>query len=248
MPVKRKLSIDPAVLARIVAAGGKALYGADGETVLGIHIPPKTVLRQSDYKHIKAVEAQGDDDFVAEGGQVFRAPNPGRLLVDQAFFFPASMVSSGLAEKVLRYRAYFLPEERIAALRKHNELKAVADELLRRLHPMPSLLLPDAELLREFSDPFWHDLVSAERLALAYAATIKVERDQKRQAGAILGAVKGGIAKQKAAAAWHIQARRLGEELAKKGIPQRNIASIIAMRVGKSARAVRDVLKKEEKA
>ena len=245
-----RIVVDDAVIRRAIAAGATGICDDDGNVIALTNLSniPRSKLSLADRTHILQLIKQGDDDHIASGGQIIRDPNPGGLLDGGKTYVMRELIESGNVDRAIKSFQFAGAVDRVEKLRKHPELASVADELMTRAprgDTRPALN-DDAGWAALLSDPFWHDLARAEILALAYSVAPRVERDRKRQSAAIRGARKGGRATALAVEEWHRRAVKLARDLIEKGTPPRSVAGIISRRLGKSARAIRDVLKKAE--
>lgn len=244
MAMPRQISkADEALLERAVAAGCKAVRDEDGRIIL--LITKRVRMSAKDCKRLHEMLDESDAELVTNGGNIVATPNPANLVGGAKYYFPKP-IPKEQQEESIRLARFTRAKQRIAKLKRHDELHETAEKLARNMPKEEGRLDGDGRVILP-SDPFWSDLAYAELLAVAYDAGPRVIRDDRRQAAAMRGAKKGGRAKaNNAAATWREEAISAAHKLLASGKPRRNLAGILAKRFGKSSRIVRDLLKKAE--
>lgn len=231
---------DDALLERAVAVGSFAFRDNKGRIIL---LVTKNVARLSlpDRKRLREMSDASDADFRAHGGRIVETPNPANLIGGGGKFYFMKPLTDAQIEDLIRICRYADAQERIEELKRHAELREVAEKLAMAIPTEEGHLNADFRAVIP-SDPFWSDLAHAEMLAVAYDAAPRVIRDRKRQAGTRGGGKHAGLAAKARAANWHADCADKAREMLKQGRAPRELAGILAVRFDKTSRQVRTAL------
>jgi hypothetical protein len=226
--------MDEGMIDRCLAAGGKVERDNNGK-IIAVFVKPSK-LSPDDRARWATIQKRSEAINKAKGVVCVDSPNPAGLLADKRYWFMPNYPPEKYSEAMLKSR-YTRAQARVERLMRHEQMREEAERLAAALPVKEGMVS---------SDPFWSDLAHAEMLALAYDAATPVLRDRKRQRGARRGGLTGGLAKAADAEAWHSKVVQEARRLLEGGKSPRDLASILAARFSKSARTIREVLKKAE--
>lgn len=233
---------DKALLERAVAAGCDALRDDDGR-IVALFLK-RVRMSAADCKRLREMCDESDADFRAYGGRIVSTPNPANLVGGAKRYYAMPEMTDTQLDDVIKVDRFTDAEQRIENLKRHAELREIAEKLACAMPKEEGML--DKRLRAVIPNaPFWAELAYAEMLAVAYDAAPRVIRDNKRQSGTKRGGIRAGCTAKSKAAEWQTECINLAHSLLVAGRQLHELAGILAQRYGRTDRQVRSVLQKD---